>query len=566
VLQALQKAELVEEKDNKYKLTTAGAKRTNEISATHEREIEQAYGQFSVELESRYPVLPKDKTSSLVQFLEDILVRVFKQRGLSMANAIIAGQSWTAGALSDVFSAISESAASIDPRELAIAYMEAAQEFLLSPTDAQRRYLTSISQGFFLYHLFGLDPSCAKIRKDVLKSTIWWCDSNTLIPLLAKGCENHDYAVDLFSRLKRSGAHTVSTSHLLEEVQGHLNWTIDFIGRENSQSVTMLEAATEKAGYKQNLFLDGYIRLSAEGKVTNFSEYLAQIFPSGVSEKELRAALARFDITVVNANELEGFRFEDTREIFELLSDITEERQRSATFRSNLQVEAEAEILHIIRMLRDRKYKPPFPEVDLDHVYFLSQSRILDKIPPVETVSWVPEVLYRYVISLPGEQLNPDLLQRCMLQEYFGAGVILIDKSRYERFFGPSIDEANITYEAERERYLKEFSSLSPKDLDSVYKSTPDLEKPIFVQQLGWRLADIETARADEEHRKAEAALKRAREANQKLARLELERGANWKRRNEVRKNQLDAEERNAKDPKHLRKRYRQAKKKKRGK
>ena len=483
-----------------------------------------------------------------------------------MANAIIAGQSWTAGALSDVFSAISESAASIEPRELAIAFMEAAQEFLLSPTDAQRRYLASISQGFFLYHLFGLDPSCAKTRRDVLKSTIWWCDSNTLIPLLAKGCQNHDYAVDLFSRLKHSGAHTVTTSHLLKEVQGHLDWTIEFIGREKSQSVTMLEAATEKAGYKQNLFLDGYIRLSAEGKVSEFGEYLAQIFPKGITEKELRAALAKFGITAVNASELDGFKSEDTREIFELLSDITEERQRSATFRSNLQVEAEAEILHIIRMLRDRKYKSPFPEVELDHVYFLSQSRILDKIPPIDTISWVPEVLYRYVIALPGEELNPDLLQRCMLQEYFGAGVVLVDKSRYERFFGPSIDEANITYEAERERYLKEFSSLSPKDLDSTYKSTPDLEKPIFVQQLGWRLADIETARADEEHRKAKAALARAAETDRKLSQLEHERDANWKRRNEARKSQLTAEDRNAKDPRRLRKRQRQAKKNKRRK
>jgi len=53
---------------------------------------------------------------------------------------------------------------------------------------------------------------------------------------------------------------------------------------------------------------------------------------------------------------------------------------------------------------------------------------------------------------------------------------IVFDKSRYEKFFGPSIDEANIAYEDERERYLKD-SSLSPEELDSAYKSTPDLEK-----------------------------------------------------------------------------------------
>src|SRR5262249_25762261 len=161
--------------------------------------------------------------------LEDIFVRVFKQRGLSMANAIIAGQSLSPGALNDVFSAISDSAAGVNSPELTLAVMEASQEFLLSPTDPQRRCLASGLSGLFLSRFWGLDPTCAKARRDVLKSTLWWCDSNTLIPLLAKGCENHGYAVDLFSRLNALGAHTLTSGRLLEEVKGHLDWTISFI-------------------------------------------------------------------------------------------------------------------------------------------------------------------------------------------------------------------------------------------------------------------------------------------------------------------------------------------------
>lgn len=291
--------------------------------------------------------------------------------------------------------------------------------------------------------------------------------------------------------------------------------------------------------------------------MSRFSEYLEKVAPNGATDRGIRSTLEKLGIKVLNAEDLKGFKSEDTREIFELVFEITEERQKSSTLRSSLQVDAEAEILHIIRKLKEGKYGAPFDGMELEHVYFLSQSRILDRIPPVDPVSWTPEVLYRYVISLPGEQLDPDLLQRCMLQEYFGAGVVVVDKTRYERFFGPSIDIANTTYKEEREKYLKDFSSVSPKELDEVFAETPDLEKPFFVQQLGWRVA--EKAKLE-----SELLAKKSQEVERELMRLRLDRDANWKRRKESREKQVAAEERNAIDPKHLRKKLRQAKKRKR--
>ena len=37
--------------------------------------------------------------------------------------------------------------------------------------------------------------------------------------------------------------------------------------------------ASSKAGYKQNLFVDGYIRMCAEGKISTFADYLKKAFP-----------------------------------------------------------------------------------------------------------------------------------------------------------------------------------------------------------------------------------------------------------------------------------------------
>jgi len=564
ILETLRADSFLEQVGAGYKLSEKGQKRVSEISERRTTEEEQACGQFSIELQSRCSVVSPDQLKDLIRLLQDTLVRVFKQRGLSIANAIFSGQSLSHGALSDVFSAISSVAADISPPELAIAFMEASHEFLLKPNEPQRRYLASISQGYFLYHLFGLDPSCAKIRRDVFEHTIWWCDSSTLIPLLAEGSANHEYAIDLFGRLQSLKAFTLTTGRLVREILEHLSWAIRLLEKEQSQSPAVLEAATQKGGYKQNLFLDGYIRLSAEGRVGKFSEYLERAVPFGPTDDGVRKVLTRLGVRVVNADELEGFQAGDTRDIFELVFEISEERQKSATFRSNLQVEAEAEILQIIRKLKEGKYKAPHEGMELEHVYFLSQSRILDRIPPAEPISWPPEVLYRYIISLPGEKLDPDLLQRCMLQEYFGAGVVVIDKARYEKFFGPSIDVANTTYKEERNKYLKEVSGISAGELDTAYQSTPDLEKPFFVQQMGWRFAAKEKAYAAEAQLKAEIEKKKARETGEELAKLKLERNANWKRRRQIREKQLAAEERNALDPKHLRKKHQQAKKRRR--
>jgi hypothetical protein len=563
VLQALKQDGLLEQKGLLYSLTSAGANRASEMSDQHVSEEEQAYGQFSLELQSRCSTKVTN-LKDLVQTLQDTLVRVFRQRGLSIANAVITGQSLSHNALSDVFSALSSSASGIASPEIAIAFMEAAQEFLLKPNNPQRQYLASLSQGYFLYHLLGLDPSCAKIRRDVFEHTIWWCDSSTLIPLLAKGTANYEYAADLFRRLQNLKAFTLTTGRLVREILEHLTWAIRLLEKEPSQSPVVLEAATQKGGYKQNLFLDGFIRLSAEGKVGRFSEYLAEVAPFGPTDIGIRRSLANLGVRTIDADQLEGFKADDTREIFELVFEISEVRQKSLTFRSNLQVEAEAEILQIIRRLKEGSYKAPVPAMELEHTYFLSQSRILDRIPPAEPISWTPEILYRYIISLPGEKLDPDLLQRCMLQEYFGKGIVIVDNARYEKFFGPSIDLANSTYREERDKYLKEVAAISVSELDKAFDSTPDLEKPFFVQQMGWRVAARETRQAAEERLRADSERKRALEAQQELALLKREKDTHWKRRKQVEERQLAAEERNARDPKHQKKRQRQAKKRRR--
>lgn len=558
----LTKAGIVKRDNSHYCLSEAGVAQASEVSRQKVLEKEQAYGQFRAELRGRHEGISEKDETELEGLLQDTLVRVFKQRGISIANAVFSGRSLDHDALGDIFHAVSSVAATIQPKELALAFIEAAQVFLLEPNDPQKRYLASVSQGYFLYHLFGLDPTCAKIRREVFDHTIWWCDSSVLLPLLAIGCANHDYAADIFRRLHGLKAFTLTTGRLIREVFEHLDWVVRLVERESLDSPALLAAAIQKLSYKQNLFLDGYIRLSAEGRVSKFSEYLKLAMPYGKAEADIRSVLRDRGVQVVNVAEIKGYRDADTREIFELSYEIRETRTRTATLRSDLQIEAEAEILQLIRKLRSGTYQPPVEGMAFERSYFLSQSRILDRIPPAEPVSWTPEALYRYITALPGEKSDSDLLQRCMLQEYFGAGIVLIDKPRYEKFFGPSINAANTTYREERDKYIQELAESTAEELDDIFERTPELEKPFFVQQMGWRIAASAEARAAVAHQEAEVAKKKADLAIVELARVKREQDTKLKQRQLMREKQLAAEERNIRDPKHLKKRQRQAKKK----
>jgi hypothetical protein len=146
-----------------------------------------------------------------------------------------------------------------------------------------------------------------------------------------------------------------------------------------------------------------------------------------------------------------------------------------------------------------------------------------------------------------------------MLHEYYYAGISFIDRDRYIRFFGRSIDSSKASYKKEKARYIAELEDTYTRDIDEAFEKTPDLEKPFFVAQMGWRLAEASQQRE-------KLATQRALEAEAKVKQLESEKSKAWKIREKRRQEQEAARLRNLQDPKHVRKRLKQAKKRKRKK
>lgn len=549
----------ISEKAGTYFINEGGQLRVQEYQAVRETEKDQAYGQFILSMKHGYDSLTEEELLKCRTMAEEVIVASFANRGLAIANQVFSGQTANPDELTDIFGYIADIASTLDNDDLAIAFMDAMHQFLIEPTPPQKKYLASVSQGYFLFHLLGLDPKCSQLRRDIFQKTLWFCDSSVLLPLAAVGCHNHQYAIELFQILRETDAMLATTQNLLREAWEHLQWAINFVRDNGVEAPEFLRAVLLMGSYKQNLFLDGYIRLSADGGVGSFGEYLELILPQGLERASFNAQITQAGVSVLNVSDMNGFVQEDWQDIEEAKERIRDERERIGTYRSTLQVESEAEVWVLLNNLGRGKY---FVEgsMDIERAYFVSQSRVIDQVFQAEAVkTWTPEALFRYVSALPGREMDPDLLQQCMLQEYFYAGVSFIDRDRYIRFFGPSIDASKASFEKEKDKYIDEIEDVYTGQLDEAFQKTPDLEKPFFVAQMGWRVAEGSSKR--EEH-----ATRRALAAEARTKQLEAEKDRGWKTKEKRSQEQDAARLRNLNNPKHVRKRLNQAKKRRRKK
>ena len=558
-LLVLEKEGLVIHKNGLYSSTTIGLARFTEIVKLREIEEDQAYGQFAIRLKSLIPELTPNDEQQLMEKLKNTIVAVFRSRGLKLASGIFAGQSISPDDLSDIFRAVSDVASSIENFDLRASFIEAARDLIVQPTPEQKKYLASLSQGYFLYHITGLDPLCTKVRRELFHRTVWFIDSSVLLPLLAEGCHNHAYAFDLFERLRALNAIVYTTEMLADEVWQHLRWAISFVQSHQITSLEFMLAATVNGSYKQNLFLDGFVNLASEGRIVDFEEYLELICPNGCSSEIIKEKITTIGIRITRLSELSGFNQVDFGDLNEIAENVKNERLSRDTYRSELQVNAEAEVFKIIQGLRNKQYQLP-DLLDFTRCYFVSQSHILNAISETETVTtWTQEALYRYLTALPGEKTDPDLLQQCMINTYYSSGISFIDETRYLKYFGPAIDIARIKYEEEKEKYVETMEKIHVRDIDDAFTKTPDLEKPYFVIQMAWQ-------EAEKHERKAEEANRRASEAKLELQKLKAVKEITLKIKKERRELHEAQYLKNLSDPKRQKQLRRRAKRRRKKK
>jgi len=540
-------------------LTERGLAKVSETLTERHTEEDQALGQFALDLKKVCPTFTDDQIITAKNAFRNALVTMLEQRGLDLARVVIARESLPTTSLPNLFNALSSEASQFSDGEQRYAFIACGKSFLVDSTHPQRKYLSSLSQGFFLYHLAGLDPAYLKFRTTIFSQTVWFLDSSVFLPLLALGTQNHPYAVDLLAKFSSRGAHVFTTERMLEEAWTHLDWARRFVRSRPPTSTEFLAYASRGP---DNLFLDGYIRLAADGDARDFHDYVEKAFPGGTNREALRTLCQERGIQVLSLTSIQGFSAADPNVLPALAHEIRKAREERGTYRSADQVDAEAELLVIIRNLRCRRFQlQELQNSTVDKFYFVSQSRILDIASPGDSsiITWSPEALYRYLVSLPGETPSPDLLHESMLNDFFYAGVSFIDRTRYLEFFGPVITQAKISYEEQKEHYLEAVHDAYVRDhLDEIFEKTADFQKPFFVTQMVRKVAQ----NAKDEERiariRAAASEKKARDAVKLAADLRRERDAAIKARHaaESEANRL----RNLSDPKRQRKLAKRAK------
>ena len=540
------------------RITERGKEKVSEYRTVRATEREQAYGQFRLRLSEYCEGVTESQLRHCEGLAEQALMASFATRGSMVANKVFSDQAARAEELTDVFGHVTAKARGIENANLRLAFIDAVHEFLVEPTEPQRRYLASVSQGYFLYHLLGLDPRCGQTRREIFQNTLWLCDASVILPLIAKGCHVHDYSVELFGMFQAENAVLATTPNLLQEAWEHLEWARRLVNRFGVSSMQFQRAASAGGSYRQNLFIDGYINLNSIGEVGTFSDYLEMVLSgAAVDQRSFEGILVGNGLRIVNISDLKGFVQSDWGEIEAAQAEIQIAREERGIYRAPLQVESEAQVWVLVKNLRCGRYVIDGLE-NTDRTYFVSQSRIIDRVFDDENVTtWAPETVYRYVASLPGRQVRADLLQQCMLGEYYYAGIAFIDRYRYEEFFGQRIDSAKAQFEEQREGYVRDLEQGASEGIEESFERVPDLEKEYFVSQMAWQMADAA-------ERRARLQAGRAAAAEARVTELEIERDRGWKRGRGIQEGQEIARLRNLQDPKHVRKRRRQAKRRRR--
>lgn len=306
------------------------------------------------------------------------------------------------------------------------------------------------------------------------------------------------------NHMRDLGALVVTTDMLTKEVWEHLRWALNH-AQPPYDSTHFSALAYAMPGYAENVFVDGFVRTLAAGASCTFTEYARECVPEGLSEEGTRQALQRagirrYDLDLVAAPDIKAI--EDA---------IRAERQVRGTYRHEQQVATEAEIYAAVRQVR-RKEAESRQASDLPHgAYFVSHSPVLNKISTgEEVVTWTPEAVLRYVSTLPGETLDHDDLQVCMMEEYYYAGVRLFDREAYQKVFGSTVSQARIQFQEQLRRYRKDLEDDAQQTYAEAFEKAPDEDKPFLVLQTAWKIAREAEARAVQEgNRQAPASLGR---------------------------------------------------------
>jgi hypothetical protein len=309
---------------------------------------------------------------------------------------------------------------------------------------------------------------------------------------------NHAYAEDLLDRMQELGLRCCTTEKLFKEVQDHAWWAIVNFVDSPPDDTKFLHAAMAGPGYRQNLFVDGFVKWSLAQGAPSLHRYMHESLGSNYREDLpgcIRTKIRERGVEVVDFSDWPGFSQESWPERDDISGKIAELRTKHGTFRTEAQCVAEAEVVLITEM---------------QEAAFLSQSSILNRLERTQPrMTWKPEAMYRFLSLFSSAPTGTDLLYECMMQSFYYAGFDIVDKSVISRYVAPMVRQARMQLDQARQQYQEALGKREFAELRDGFERVPDEQKPFYSMQFAYLVAAREALKRE----KAEARAKRAEHA-----------------------------------------------------
>lgn len=424
--------------------------------------------------------LSSEKIQQIIDLIKHGLVKAFEKRGIELSRWAFTDNSLDLSDSTDILKIIKDQCNHLTDFEDRSLFIDLMINIFTQPSDEIKAYLALLSQGFFAYHSLGYQYDVLCERKRITENKIWILDSSIILPILALGCQDNSFALDLINQAKKLGCNLVTTNRLFQEVLGHLTWAKNTFEKKAPQSMDYVLVTKAQAGYKPNLFAEGYINWSATSGNPSFPEYISSCLYSydneNLSQQLRRTIIEKYGIAILNTEEFTCYSDEllilRDNDYFE---NIKNKRIEFSTYKNDDQCIAEAEVQYVC---------------EKQDAIFLSTSSVLNLISKKrKKIAWKPEIFYRFLSLFTDVPLNDENLFSSMLQDIKLLGLPIIDKVGIERFIQPSLRQSKLLLENEREEFIDALGLTEYTRYMDDYEKTPDDEKPFYTMQFAFYVA-----------------------------------------------------------------------------
>lgn len=412
------------------------------------------------------------KTESVLKIRNDVdkgLEVLFRKRGIDIAKKIILDDEYEISVEFDVAEAF-EAISNNYTEEESDVFIDFMLDILEQPEKIVRDYMALMCNKYFMFHILGHDKQARQNRLETLNRNKIFIDSNIMLPLLAKSCQNHKFITDLLNDLKRINEELCITTNILKEIEAHAYWAISRFANSKIDNLELYKIQTGLYGYKENLFISGGMLYCNQNGIQNMDTYFEDCFGEDYVNSysdSIKQKLVEFGIKIIDKDYFQNFKEFHYTNFEEYKQKIEEDRKKNNSYRSCLQCETEAELLVIS---------------ELEEMSFLTMTTNLKKFDEKRRIKhWSPENLYRF-LQTNNSSADLDNLFNCMVSGIYDCGLSIINKEDLKSISYPFMRQAELNLSEIKKQGVKRIDDyLDPKTIESERQN---LTLPFYVDKL----------------------------------------------------------------------------------